>query len=59
MRIGKWIVRIPAYAFMAGVHRFQTKRAAVQFRNDWLNAARRNSVSETPTIEFPLLERHV
>lgn len=34
----KWIVKIKPPAFMAGIHRFKTKRAAVAFVIAWLDA---------------------
>lgn len=34
----KWIVKIKSPAFMAGIHRFKTKRAAEQFVLAWLKA---------------------
>ena len=36
MKIGHWCVKVPAGEFMAGTHRFETKRAALAFRNEWL-----------------------
>jgi len=35
MATKRWIVRIPAGKFMAGMHRFATKREAAYFRNNW------------------------
>lgn len=31
----KWVVRVPAGRWMAGVHRFATKREATSFSRRW------------------------
>jgi hypothetical protein len=31
----KWLVKVPAGQFMAGVHRFKTKKEAQEFVNKW------------------------
>ena len=31
----KWIVKIPAGCFMAGIHRFKTKKAGQEFIDKW------------------------
>lgn len=31
----KWVVKIPAKQFMAGTHRFKTKKAAQEFVEKW------------------------
>lgn len=38
MKTGHWLIKVPAGEFMSGTHRFETKRAALAFRNEWLYA---------------------
>ena len=38
MSVGKWIVKVNAGFWMAGVHRFQTKKAAKEFIHEWVMA---------------------
>lgn len=49
----KWKVVIPATFFMAGIHRFKTKREAQKFCEDWKRA--------NPTVatyaDIPAVER--
>lgn len=39
MNAGKWIVKVSAGFWMAGLHRFQTKRAATEFFHKWIDGA--------------------
>ena len=47
----KWLVRIPADCFMAGIHRFKTKKAAAEFIEEWKRTPGNRTVamSELPT----------
>ena len=38
MTTGKWIVKVNSGFWMAGIHRFQTKRAASEFYFNWCGA---------------------
>lgn len=39
MTAGKWIVKVNAGFWMAGIHRFQTKKAATEFFRKWIDGA--------------------
>lgn len=44
-----WVVKIKAPYFMTGLHRFKTKRDALDFRNKWVES--NPGVSFTPEVE--------
>jgi hypothetical protein len=49
----KWIVRINAGYFMAGIHRFKTKKAALKFMKAWKAARVPGSTSAQDAISEP------
>lgn len=60
MSIGKWIVKVNAGFWMAGVHRFQTKKAAKEFIHEWVMADASSFPANAPShlneISRPMLE---
>ncbi len=47
----QWIVRIPAGQWMAGTHRFKTKRDANVFVHEWHTAHRHARQEPIPRVE--------